>query len=298
MKEEDGVGWYLKQAGRVPLLTPSEEIELGKCVQAWQQNKKDPLPNKRIERRGRRAYNRMFLANLRLVINVSKKYVHVASHMSLLDLIQEGNLGLSRAIEKYDPSRGYKFSTYAYWWIKQACQRSLSQLDRTIRLPINAIDVQTKVKRFWEEFNELHGKNPTVEQCCEHVGVRAVTMRAYLLHIVKPTTLDQPVAMADKEAVPKTLLEMIPSEELDPFEQLELDSAAIHLDDYLEGLPVKQEQVLRLRYGLDTGGEGLTYEEIGEILETSRERVRQLEQKSLKVLQCRMIARADRDLAD
>ena len=295
---EDAVGWYLKQAGRIPLLTPSEEISLGNQVKQWQQIKDDPTPDKRVVRRGKKAYERMFTANLRLVVNISRKYVHSARHMSFLDLIQEGNIGLSRAVEKYDPSRGYKFSTYAYWWIKQACQRSLSQCDRTIRLPINAVDIQAKVRSFCDEYKKEYSKIPTVEECAAHVGVRVLTMRAYLLHLSRPTTLDQEASIRNNDPGNKTLLDLIPSYEPDPLERLEIQDPLDHLDEYLEELEQRDRQVLRLRYGLDTGGETLTYVEIGKILEVSKEIVRQVEKKALKKLQRRMLARADKTLAD
>ncbi len=296
---EDNIGWYLAQAGRIPLLTPAEEIELGNAVKAWQDIKDQPNPNKRICRSGKRAYDRMFEANLRLVVNVARKYLNCTNHMELADLIQEGNLGLSRAVEKFDPSRGYKFSTYAYWWIRQGVRRAMSTQERVIKLPVNAIDVQAKVAKFFDEYMQEHGKAPTVEICAEFCDVRPITMRAYLEHIKRPTSLDRKAHVDEKrDSSGMTLLDLVADSEMGPSEQLEIDSCLIKLDDYLSILEPRAQAVLKHRYGLGLDGECKTFTEIGRLLDMSRERVRQIERKSLKALQRRMLAKADRELAD
>lgn len=292
---DDQIGWYLKEAGRIPLLTAAEEIELGHAVKEWQEIKDEPNPDLRVCRRGKKAYDRMFTANLRLVVNIAKKYLCCTHHMELQDLIQEGNLGLSRAVEKFDPERGYKFSTYAYWWIRQGVRRAMSQQERVIRLPINAIDVQAKISKFVDEYVELHGKVPTIDLCSEFCGVRKHTMRAYLEHMKRPTSLDREAIEKDKGST--TYLELIASQDPDPSEQLEIDSGLDKMEIYLGLLPIKQAQTLKHRYGL-FNEEPKTYTQIGKLMGVSRERIRQLEAKALKTLRLKMTRRADMDLAD
>jgi len=295
---DDQIGWYLKEAGRIPLLTAAEEIELGHAIQQWQEIKDESAPDPRICRRGKKAYDRMFTANLRLVVNIAKKYLCCTHHMELQDLIQEGNLGLSRAVEKFDPERGYKFSTYAYWWIRQGVRRAMSQQERVIRLPINAIDVQAKISKFVDEYVELHGKVPTLDLCSEFCGVRKHTMRAYLEHMKRPTSLDcEAITRMGESKGSATYLEMVASQDPDPSDQLEIDTGLDKMELYLGLLPIKEAQALRHRYGL-FNEEPKTYAQIGKLMGVSRERIRQLEAKALKTLRLRMTRRADMDLAD
>ena len=295
---DDQIGWYLKEAGRIPLLTAAEEIELGHAIQQWQEIKDESAPDPRICRRGKKAYDRMFTANLRLVVNIAKKYLCCTHHMELQDLIQEGNLGLSRAVEKFDPERGYKFSTYAYWWIRQGVRRAMSQQERVIRLPINAIDVQAKISKFVDEYVELHGKVPTLDLCSEFCGVRKHTMRAYLEHMKRPTSLDcEAITRMGESKGSATYLEMVASQDPDPSDQLEIDTGLDKMELYLGLLPIKEAQALRYRYGL-FNEEPKTYAQIGKLMGVSRERIRQLEAKALKTLRLRMTRRADMDLAD
>ena len=288
---DDGVAWYLQQAGRIPLLTPSEEISLGNEVQAYMAIRDLPNPTatqkKRIKR-GLKAKNRIFNANLRLVVHISKKYAEAnLSTMTMLDLIQEGNIGLSRAIEKFDPSRGYKFSTYAYWWVRQAVTRSISMSDRSIRLPINAITIQKKVARFAEAFKEENGRNPTMDECADFCDIRVSTMRAYLEHTPRISSLDQLTNPTSKLYEETTILDLIAASDISPEEQLEVKNGLESLDQLMDEIPDRDRFALELRYGIDELGP-LTYAEIGKILKISRERVRQIEARWLRKMRLKL----------
>tara|TARA_R100000781_G_scaffold25336_1_gene18709 strand:- start:3681 stop:4586 length:906 start_codon:yes stop_codon:yes gene_type:complete len=289
---DDGVQWYLQQAGRIPMLTPSEEISLGNEVKAYMELRdlKDPsFDQKKIIRRGIKAKSRMFNANLRLVVHISKKYSEAAlGSMTMLDLIQEGNIGLSRAIEKFDPARGYKFSTYAYWWIRQAVGRSICISDRVIRLPLNAISVQKKVAQFAEVYKEENNRIPTIEECANFCKIRPVTMRAYLEHTSKVQSLDQMASNNNKLFDEMTILDLIVSPDLEKQqEQLEIDHGIEQLEDLLAGLSERDRWCMELRFGIDELGP-MTYQSIGQMLNISRERVRQIEAKCLKKMRSKI----------
>ena len=289
---DDGIRWYLQQAGRVPMLTPSEEITLGNQVKAYMELrdlKEQTREQKKIIRRGIKAKERMFNANLRLVVHISKKYSEAAlSSMTLLDLIQEGNIGLSRAIEKYDPARGYKFSTYAYWWVRQAVGRSICISDRVIRLPLNAIAVQKKVAQFAEQFKEDHARPPTIEECSDFCKIRPVTMRAYLEHTPKVSSLDRMASDNSKIYDDSTILDLIVSNDLvKQQEQMEIDFGIDQLEGLLAALPERDRWCMELRYGIDELGP-MTYQAIGQILNISRERVRQIEANCLKKMRLKL----------
>ena len=283
---EDGIRWYLQQAGRVPMLTPSEEINLGNEVKAYMEIRdlKEPtLEQRKIIKRGVRAKDRMFNANLRLVVHISKKYAEATlGSMTMLDLIQEGNLGLSRAIEKFDPTRGYKFSTYAYWWVRQAVGRSISLSDRVIRLPLNAIAVQKKVAQFVEVYKEENNRIPTIEECAKFCKIRVSTMRAYLEHIPKVSSLDLMMSKDNKIFEDSAILDFIVDPDLEKQqEQIEIDHGIDQLEGLLAELPERDRWCMELRYGIDELGP-MTYQAIAQIMDISRERVRQIEAQCLK----------------
>ena len=277
---EDGIGWYLQQASRFPLLTPSEEISLGNDVQEYmklREIEKPTLKEKRLIKRGLKAKNRMFQANLRLVVHICKKYKDFGlKSMNMLDLIQEGNIGLSRAIEKFDPARGYKLSTYAYWWIKQAVVRSISIFDRVIRLPLNAIVTQKKIALFADIYKEEHKRNPTIEECAEFCDVRPCTMRAYLEHTLSTGSLDQAFGDGKQNHSESTMINLIESNERNLQDDIEIKSALNKLDELLDEIPQRDRTAIELRYGLKKPGP-MTYVAIGKYLNISRERVRQIE---------------------
>ena len=279
---EDNLGWYLQQVSRAPLLTPSEEITLGSEVQKYMaiRDKKDLTPEeRRIIKRGKRAKDRMFEANLKLVVHLCRKYSEGGS-MTLLDMIQEGNIGLSRAIEKFDPKLGYKFSTYSYWWIRQAITRSLMISDRTIRIPLNAFSMHKAVASFSEEFLAKNKRWPTVQECADFSGVRVQTMRAYLDHVRSPLSLDMKVMHGNNFVSDMFLLDVIASEYSSPDQELEIREGLENLDEFISELPRRSQEVIYMRYGLEQE-RPKTYEEIGRILGVSRERARQIEQEAL-----------------
>jgi RNA polymerase primary sigma factor len=279
-REREGIAWFLDQAGRIPLLTHEEEILLGRAVQAWMpiRDIENPtLEQKRIIRAGKRAYERMFNANLRLVVNVSKKYLAAVRHLELQDLVQEGCVGLSRAIEKFDPTRGFKFSTYSYWWIRQGVSRAISQQDRCIRLPINAIECLNKVRNWAPVFLEEHGRAPSFEECAEHCGITPIVMRRYLMHSTGVGSLDQ-TARNDEHS--SELIDLVVGTEASPMDVMELDDGMEKVQTWMSRLTDKESTIITLMYGLDGEGDRVG-REVGEALGCSRQAVQQAAKKAM-----------------
>jgi len=249
---QDLTSWYLKQISRTPLLTGEQELMLGRQVQAWIKLKEIGWDNldksqKRQFKLGERAYQKFMQANLKLVVTVAKKYVTIAKTMEFADLISEGNIGLARAVEKFDPERGYKFSTYAYWWIRQSIHRSLSVQDRTIRMPGHAHDSLSKIRRFSREFAHAHGYMPSREQICEELNIARETLDSYLLHDRGCRSLNEQVNGEEGSA----LIELVadPNQNVDDF----LDDIHKHqvydlVHQLTPQLPPKQEEVIQLRF--------------------------------------------------
>jgi RNA polymerase nonessential primary-like sigma factor len=289
----DGVGAYLQEIGRIPMLTKDEEILLGNQVQEWQALEpiNTPTPEQRkIIRQGQKAKKRMISANLRLVVHIAKRHVKESmTHMCLMDLVQEGTIGLNRGVEKFDPTRGYKLSTYAYWWIKQAITRSIANSERSIRLPINAVDVQRKIIKYLDSFKQDNGRYPSIEECAEASKVTMPTLRAYIQHSEKPLSLDQIVSLEGSDRMmDRSLLEMIASEDPSPEDELEFQSCLDQLEALLSLIPDRDREILELRYGIKCGGEKMTYAEVGRKMSLSRERVRQVEQRSLRKMRLKL----------
>ena len=250
-RAHDPVRAYLREIGRVPLLTAAEEIALAK----------------RIERNDPAARRQLIEANLRLVVSVAKRYV--GRGMLFLDLIQEGNIGLMRAVEKYDWRSGYKFSTYATWWIRQAITRGIADQADAIRQPVHMVGTITKLHRIQRELmQELH-REPTVEELAARFGTTPERI-VYILEIARePVSLETPVGDDDEETRPhQTVLSKLRIDEL---------------QDVLSTLSHRERKVLELRYGLD-GSDARTLEEVGRILGVTRERVRQIESRALMKL--------------
>ena len=288
-RSSDPVSWYLATIGRIPLLTPAEEIELGNQVQAMMALTEDgsrefedgelTTAQRRLLRIGRRAKERMMKANLRLVVSVAKKYQ--GKGLELLDLIQEGSLGLERAVEKFDPTRGYKFSTYAFWWIRQSMTRAIACQSRTIRLPVHLSERLTTIRKVSLDLAHKLGAMPSRVEIAEAMDIPLDELDSLLRQALTTSSLDAPV---NGEEGRSFLGDLIADSSLD--EPLEIVEQRIHheqLGRWLSHLSEQEQHVLRMRFGLE-GNERHTLAEIGRLMEGSRERVRQVELKALRKL--------------
>jgi RNA polymerase primary sigma factor len=297
----DPVSWYLATIGREPLLTAAEEIELGNQVQAMmrllEQVRNDaagpgeaaeasapPPPadsqqSRQILRIGQRAKQRMMTANLRLVVSVAKKYQ--GKGLELLDLIQEGSLGLERAVEKFDPTRGYKFSTYAFWWIRQSMTRAIACQSRTIRLPVHLSERLSAVRRVSLDLAHKLGAMPSRSEIAEAMAIPVAELDGLLRQSLTTSSLDAPVNGDEGRSFLGDLIADTGGEE--PLERVERGMHQEQLNRWLSHLGPQERQVLELRFGLD-GHERHTLAEIGRQLQVSRERVRQVELKALRKL--------------
>lgn len=277
----DAIGWYLSNIGRVPLLTAAEEIELAHHVQAGKQLQAIPAAEltpqqKRRLRMGQRARDRMMAANLRLVVSVAKKYQNQG--LELLDLVQEGAIGLERAVDKFDPAMGYKFSTYAYWWIRQGMTRAIDNSARTIRLPIHISEKLSKMRRVTRELSHRLGRQPNRLELAHALGTTPEELEELMAQSAPCASLD---AHARGEEDRSTLGELI----ADPasgehFDSMDRHLQKEHLGTWLSQLNDREQKILKLRFGLE-GSEPLTLAEIGRQINVSRERVRQLEAKAI-----------------
>jgi RNA polymerase primary sigma factor len=280
----DSIGWYLSTIGRVPLLTPAEEIELAHHVQCGKRlleiaPELRTAKQKRQIRMGQRARDRMMAANLRLVVSVAKKYQNQG--LELLDLVQEGAIGLERAVDKFDPAMGYKFSTYAYWWIRQGMTRAIDNSARTIRLPIHISEKLSKMRRVSRELSHRFGRQPNRLELAHGLGMMPEDLEELISQSAPCASLD---AHARGEEDRSTLGELI----ADPasgehFDSMDRHLQKEHLGTWLAQLNEREQKILKLRFGLE-GSEPLTLAEIGRQINVSRERVRQLEAKAIMKL--------------
>jgi RNA polymerase nonessential primary-like sigma factor len=294
----DMVRTYLHEIGRVPLLTHEQEICYGKQVQQMmllhevKQSLAQTLnrpPTKaewaskstlteaeldRALRRGLQAKQKMIEANLRLVVAIAKKYQK--RNLEFLDLIQEGSLGLERGVEKFDPTRGYKFSTYAYWWIRQAITRAIAQQGRSIRLPIHITEKLNKIKKTQRELSQTLGRSATSAEIATALELEPAQIRDYLNISRQPISLD--VRVGDRQDT--ELSELLEDGGISPERYTAQESLRQELQATLTELTAQQRQVISLRFGLE-GGTELSLAKVGEILNLSRERVRQLEHQAL-----------------
>jgi RNA polymerase primary sigma factor len=281
----DPISWYLASIGRVPLLTPAEEIELGNQVQAMMRLVEEDRGedysdhDKKIIRIGRRSKDRMMKANLRLVVSVAKKYQ--GKGLELLDLIQEGSLGLERAVEKFDPTRGYKFSTYAFWWIRQSMTRAIACQARTIRLPVHLSERLTAVRKVSLDLAHKLGAMPSRREIAEAMAMPLDELDALLRQALTTSSLDAPVNGEEGRSFLGDLI--ADNTHVEPLDQVERGMHQEQLGRWLTHLTDQERQVLELRFGLE-GEERHTLAEIGRMLDVSRERVRQVELKALRKL--------------
>ena len=288
-RSSDPISWYLATIGRIPLLTPSEEIELGNQVQTMMSLTEDGTiapdsdqfssQDRRMIRVGRRAKERMMKANLRLVVSVAKKYQ--GKGLELLDLIQEGSLGLERAVEKFDPTRGYKFSTYAFWWIRQSMTRAIACQSRTIRLPVHLSERLTTIRKVSLDLAHKLGAMPSRIEIAEAMDMPLDELDSLLRQALTTSSLDAPVNGEEGRSFLGDLIADSSTDE--PLAKVEQSIHHEQLGRWLGHLSDQEQHVLNLRFGLN-GNERHTLAEIGRLLEVSRERVRQVELKALRKL--------------
>ena len=259
---DDPVRMYLKEIGRVPLLTADEEIELARRMEAGDES----------------ARHRLEEANLRLVVSIAKRYV--GRGMLFLDLIQEGNLGLLKAVEKFDYSKGYKFSTYATWWIRQAITRAIADQARTIRIPVHMVETINKLVRISRQLLQELGRDATAEEIAKEMGLSVVRVREIMKIAQEPVSLETPVG----EEEDSHLGDFIEDEAaLDPADAASMMLLKEQISEVLKTLAPREAEVLRLRFGLEDG-RSRTLEEVGQSFGVTRERIRQIEAKALRKL--------------
>lgn len=278
---------YLNQIGKIPLLTAAEEIELGHSIQrmiAIGNKENYTKEEQRIRKIGIRAKNRMIQGNLRLVIGVASKYKHMANRVTLHDLVQEGNIGLIRAVELFDPERGYKFSTYAYWWIRQGIVRSLQVQDRIIKLPTGANDLLRKVRRYSLEYHEKYGKVPSIEECAKHAEITVELMKNYLRSSADATSLDLKVNNGHEDA--SSLIDFIAAVDDTPEDEILLTTQIEAVQQALQYMNSLHRQAIILRFGLD-GCNPCSKREISRKLGIAQDTVKRLldtAQKEMKLI--------------
>ncbi len=259
---DDPVKIYLKEIGRVPLLSPDEEPELAKRMAEG-----DSYAKKRLSE-----------ANLRLVVSIAKKYV--GRGMQFLDLIQEGNLGLLKAVEKFDYTKGFKFSTYATWWIRQAITRAIADQARTIRIPVHMVETITKVKKVSSQLLHETGHDPSAEEIADKLEMPAERVREIMRIAQDPVSLETPIG----EEEDSHLGDFIPDDDAPaPADAASLMLLKEQLNEVLSTLTDREAKVLRLRFGLEDG-RSRTLEEVGKEFDVTRERIRQIEAKALRKL--------------
>lgn len=290
---DDPVRMYLKEIGKVDLLTPEREVELAQAMGAGAAAKEqlaelersgEELPDevrlelKKTVKRGERAKQQLAEANLRLVVSIAKRYV--GRGMLFLDLIQEGNLGLIKAVEKFDFTKGFKFSTYATWWIRQAITRAIADQARTIRIPVHMVETINKVIRVNRQLLQELGHDPSPEETAEEMGMPVEKVREILKIAQEPVSLETPIG----EEEDSHLGDFIPDEDAsEPSEAASFTLLKEQLVDVLSTLTPREEKVLRLRFGIEDG-RTRTLEEVGKEFNVTRERIRQIEAKALRKL--------------
>ncbi len=259
---DDPVRMYLKEIGRVPLLSSDEEVELAR----------------QIEEGDEEARRKLAESNLRLVVSIAKRYV--GRGMLFLDLIQEGNLGLIKAVEKFDYRKGYKFSTYATWWIRQAITRAIADQARTIRIPVHMVETINKLVRVSRQLLQKYGRDPSPEEIAAEMGITEEKVRDIMKIAQEPVSLETPIGEEEDSHLGDFIEDVFARA---PAEEASATLLREQLDEVLETLTDREQKVLRLRFGLEDG-RARTLEEVGQTFGVTRERIRQIEAKTLRKL--------------
>ena len=274
MDGDSSIRLYLREIGLVKLLTPQEEIELAA----------------RIKKGDKKAREHMIKANLRLVVKIARDYEGIG--LPLLDLISEGNIGLMKAVERFDPAKGGKLSTYGSWWIKQSIKRALANQSKTIRLPVHLVDKISKMRRTAMKLQEEFGREPTDEELAAELGTTAARVSQMRTASIRPASLDAPVGDDNSNSYS----EMVEDERaVNPYDELEDKTVTGMLQDMVKHLDEREATILRFRFGLD-GGNEKTLEEVGEKFGVTRERVRQIQNIALRKLR-KMIEKLEKSKA-
>jgi len=259
---DSGIKIYLREIGQIPLLTPEQEVELAA----------------KIKKGDKEARALMIRSNLRLVVKIAHDYANLG--LPLLDLISEGNIGLMKAVERFDPAKGGKLSTYAAWWIKQSIKRALANQSKTIRLPVHLVDKISKIRRVALQMSEELGREPTDEELAEEVGLSSAKISQLKTVSIRPASLDAPISDDDTTEFGEIVGDM---EALTPFERLRDKNLKDEVGDLLDVLDEREKKIIFSRFGLD-GGKAKTLEEVGRKFGVTRERIRQLQNIALAKL--------------
>jgi RNA polymerase primary sigma factor len=271
---DSAIRLYLREIGQVKLLTPQEEIELAA----------------RIKKGDKKAREHMIKANLRLVVKIARDYEGIG--LPLLDLISEGNIGLMKAVERFDPAKGGKLSTYGSWWIKQSIKRALANQSKTIRLPVHLVDKISKMRRTAMKLQEEFGREPTDEELSAELGTTAARVAQMRTASIRPASLDAPVGDDDSNSFSEIVED---DRAVNPYEELEDKTVTGMLQDMVKHLDHREATILRYRFGLD-GGNEKTLEEVGEKFGVTRERIRQIQNLALRKLR-KMIEKLEKSKA-
>src|SRR5271163_433837 len=269
---DTGIKIYLREIGQIPLLTPAQEIDLAA----------------KIKKGDNKARTLMIRANLRLVVKIAHDYANLG--LPLLDLISEGNIGLMKAVERFDPAKGGKLSTYGSWWIKQSIKRALANQSKTIRLPVHLVDKISKMRRTAMKLQEMLGHEPSDEELADEMGMTALRVRQMRQAAIRPASLDAPIGDDDSN----NFADVVEDENAtSPYENLEDKTVTGMLHDMVKHLDEREATILRYRFGLD-GGTEKTLEEVGEKFGVTRERVRQIQNLALRKLR-KMIEKLEKE---
>jgi RNA polymerase primary sigma factor len=274
-QRQDTLQLYLREIGRVKLLTPAEEITLGR----------------RVRRGDQQAREKMITANLRLVVKIARYYEGLG--LPLLDLINEGNIGLMKGVQRFDPAKGAKFSTYASWWIKQAVRRALSNQSKTIRLPVHVVDKITHIRRTEVKLREVFDREPTDEEVADDLGLDARRIRQYRDASRAPVSLDAPISTDDSTVVSEHVAD---AQAAAPFEELARNDDHTLMQEVLATLDARESRILALRFGLNND-RPKTLEEVGDRLGVTRERIRQIQDQALLKMRAKLAARDHQPVA-